>query len=158
MEGETIHNQTDELFKRAQTLHRTILKNIKGYQEQLRTALRETLVQAIEESRISIMKRVEKERETTKEHIWIHTERRVSYSKVIPFGMAGHSYEFIFLKTIRLDTRPTNTTNDRYMLPEEFSKKVEELKKSIIRGEYDQHLKSEPERIIHEHLMPKPQA
>lgn len=158
MGNKTLHKHMNELLKRTQTLHQTMMKNTQDYHKQLTTVLREILAQALEDAKDKIMKRVKNERAKTTYQVWISTKRKISHSIYIPITMPGHNIESIYLFTEWREERPTNTTNDRYMLPEEFSKKVKKLRKSILRGEYDQHLKAEPNRIIHEFIMPKPQT
>ena len=156
MDSGLIVARAEELLRRAQSLNKALAGTCKTYQEQLLFVLRENLAQAVEEARVKVMEKVKKDRA----EIAYYTERYSSYheKKVWIHTRVFKTYDMIGLSTEWLEEQPVNTLNDRYMLPEEFSNKVDELKASITGGEHDQHLKMGPENIIHEFFMPKPQS
>lgn len=126
-----------------------------AYPQQLRTVLRETLAQGIEDTKAEVRRKVKEQREhnaamsrnTSPEHerkTWVTTVR-----------LSILHLTKTYIEITSQNEQPKNTDNRRHMLLEEFMNKVEDLKKSILRGEYDQHLRLGPEGIIHQFLMRK---
>jgi len=81
-----------------------------------------------------------------RDKVWVRTERYYNPQ----YG------EGFLQSTEWAETKPENTPKRRYMSPEEFLRKMEDLKAAVLRGEYDRRLEVKAKKLIHEFLMAQP--
>jgi hypothetical protein len=145
-----IQQRLEGLSREVETLRQGLTVDEQAYRVKLAAALRETLAQEIEEAKADVMKGVEEgrreiaylERVEVKTKVWVRTERYYDPQ----YG------EGFIQSTEWAETKPENTPNRWYMSPEEFLRKMEDLKAAVLRGKYDRHLKVKAEKLIHEFL------
>jgi hypothetical protein len=151
-----LRQRLEDLRREVETLRQGLTVDEQAYRVQLAAVLRETLAREIEEATADVMKGVKEGRREiadlervgvkTRDEVWVRTERYYNPQ----YG------EGFLQSTEWAETKPENTPNRRYMSPEEFLRKMEDLKAAVLRGEYDRRLKVKAKKLIHEFLMAQP--